>query len=113
MQHMTMRQNPLTGDWLCAIDGTNQCYACGTKRDAQKFCADVNADIDAGNILIVGGHLQFKRWLVVRDPKTDKAFITPDISKRKLGRIICTLQTQAEAEAYLRWLETPAADSPF
>lgn len=113
MPHMTMFENPLTGDWMCAIAGTSQCYACESKRDATRFCADVNADIDAGLLMIDEyGAVTYKRWLVVRT-KSGNLFVTPDITKRKPGRIAGTFQTREEAEDHLRWLETPSADSPF
>jgi len=47
---MEMKQNPDTKDWLCYIQGTGQAYYYKFKRDAIKFCKNVNEDLEAGNL---------------------------------------------------------------
>lgn len=54
---MLMKQNPLTGEWLCWIPDTAQAYYCSTKGGAEKFCAQANADFASGKLSVVGGKL--------------------------------------------------------
>jgi len=49
---MEMKKNPLTGDWLCWIEGTSQAYYYKGKRSAEKFVRNVNKGIENGEILI-------------------------------------------------------------
>ena len=48
---MTMERDKLTGSWLCMIDTIpTQAYYVEGKRNAEKFCSQVNADIDSGKL---------------------------------------------------------------
>lgn len=56
---MIMKQNPLTGDWLCYIpEVPMQAYYYGTKRSAQKFIGKVNEAFERGELEIVDGELR-------------------------------------------------------
>jgi hypothetical protein len=53
-----MEQNPLTGDWLCMIDTIpSQAYMVEGKKNAEKFCSQVNADIENGKLVEQEGKL--------------------------------------------------------
>jgi len=47
---MIFEQNPLTGNWLCHIPNTPQAYYCKTKRQAEKFCDNVNMGFKRGEL---------------------------------------------------------------
>lgn len=49
---MQMKQNPLTGDWLCWIEGTSHAYYCDSKAAARRVLAKVNADLKSGKLVL-------------------------------------------------------------
>lgn len=108
---MIMKQNPLTGDWLCSIPNTDQAYYAHSKTNAKKFCATVNDNLDKGLVLVRDGHLVAKRYLVAVDPDGGWV-IQPDVNYRTPNRIIYTCDSLAEAKDYLDWLiASPSASS--
>ena len=54
-QFMQMKQNPLTGDWLCWIPETSQAYYYEGELSARKFVEKVNAAFVKGELKIVNG----------------------------------------------------------
>jgi hypothetical protein len=54
---MKYEQNPLTNDWLCWIPNTSQAYYCKSKKEAAKFCEDVNKAIENKVYAIINGKL--------------------------------------------------------
>jgi len=51
---MLHQENPLSGDWLCWIPRTVQAYYYPTKRQAKKFCDNVNQAFERGELKLVG-----------------------------------------------------------
>lgn len=55
---MTAKRNPLTGDWLCQLDGCPAvAYYVSGARAAQDFCDRVNADLLNGRLYVCSGAL--------------------------------------------------------
>ena len=52
---MNYKQNPSTGDWLCWIPGTSQAYYVKSKKQAKKFCNNVNEAFQSGKLIIENG----------------------------------------------------------
>jgi len=110
---MTMKQNLITGEWLCRVEGVcDQVYYAHSRVNAVKFCATVNDELDRGLVLVRNGRLVAKRYLVTEDGDGGWT-IAPDVRYRKKARIICVCQSLEEAKDYLRWLNTNPSDGPF
>jgi hypothetical protein len=55
---MTMKQNPLTGDWMCSVEGVpSQTYFIPNKGAAKRFIAKVNKAFECGELQIINGRV--------------------------------------------------------
>ena len=54
---MLHEKNPLTGDWLCWIPDTAIAYYCRTKKQAGKFCDEVNKAFEVGKLKFKDGRI--------------------------------------------------------